>query len=103
MSRTLGQKLIIENIAGAGDTTGSVRAMRANADGYSILKVIKFCRHQAGLNTEVPFIALMDNSDFPSGSSASLSRCQRHVRFAPQSRHENAASGLPATAGIEGS
>src|SRR5947207_8662886 len=34
ISRTLGQQLIIENIAGAGGTTGSTRAMRANPDGY---------------------------------------------------------------------
>jgi tripartite-type tricarboxylate transporter receptor subunit TctC len=37
MSRTLGQQLIIENIAGAGGTTGSTRAMRANPDGYTIV------------------------------------------------------------------
>jgi hypothetical protein len=43
MSRMLGEQLIIENIAGAENTTGSVRAMRANADRYSILKVITFC------------------------------------------------------------
>jgi tripartite-type tricarboxylate transporter receptor subunit TctC len=36
MSRTLGQRIIIENIAGAGGTTGSARAMRANPDGYTI-------------------------------------------------------------------
>jgi tripartite-type tricarboxylate transporter receptor subunit TctC len=36
MSRTLGQPIIIENIAGAGGTTGSTRAMRANPDGYTI-------------------------------------------------------------------
>ena len=36
MSRTLGQQIIIENIAGAGGTTGSTRAMRANPDGYTI-------------------------------------------------------------------
>src|SRR5262245_39964687 len=36
MSRTLGQRFIIENIAGAGGTTGSLRAMRANPDGYTI-------------------------------------------------------------------
>src|SRR5262245_13043021 len=36
MSRTLGQQLIIENIVGAGGTTGSIRAMRANPDGYTI-------------------------------------------------------------------
>jgi tripartite-type tricarboxylate transporter receptor subunit TctC len=36
MSRTLGQPVVIENIGGAGGTTGSVRLMRANPDGYTI-------------------------------------------------------------------
>jgi len=36
MSRTLGQQVIIENVAGAGGTTGSLRAMRANPDGHTI-------------------------------------------------------------------
>src|SRR5579864_4372031 len=36
MSRTLGQQVIIENVVGAGGTTGSVRAMRAGPDGYTI-------------------------------------------------------------------
>lgn len=36
MSRTLGQRLVIENVAGAGGTTASTRAMRANPDGYTI-------------------------------------------------------------------
>src|SRR5271169_2200241 len=36
MSRTLGQQVIIENVAGAGGTTGSIRAMRAKPDGYTI-------------------------------------------------------------------
>jgi tripartite-type tricarboxylate transporter receptor subunit TctC len=36
MSRTLGQSIVIENIAGAGGTTGTTRAMRANPDGYTI-------------------------------------------------------------------
>jgi Tripartite tricarboxylate transporter family receptor len=36
MSRTLGQQMIIENVLGAGGTTGSIRAMRANSDGYTI-------------------------------------------------------------------
>ena len=36
MSRTLGQQIIIENVLGAGGTTGSIRAMRANPDGYTI-------------------------------------------------------------------
>jgi tripartite-type tricarboxylate transporter receptor subunit TctC len=36
MSRTLGQRILIENITGAGGTTGSIRVMRANPDGYTI-------------------------------------------------------------------
>src|SRR5262245_16841329 len=36
MSRTLGQQFIVENVVGAGGTTGSIRAMRANPDGYTI-------------------------------------------------------------------
>src|ERR1700730_16545233 len=37
MSRTLGQQLIVQNVSGAGGTTGSIRAMRADPDGYTIL------------------------------------------------------------------
>src|SRR5262245_15575617 len=37
MSRTLGQQVIIENVPGAGGTSGSLRAMRARPDGYTIL------------------------------------------------------------------
>jgi tripartite-type tricarboxylate transporter receptor subunit TctC len=36
MSRTLGQQIVIENVLGAGGTTASTRAMRANPDGYTI-------------------------------------------------------------------
>ena len=36
MSRTLGQQITIENVVGAGGTTGSARAMRAAPDGYTI-------------------------------------------------------------------
>jgi tripartite-type tricarboxylate transporter receptor subunit TctC len=36
MSHTLGQQFIVENVGGAGGTTGSIRAMRANPDGYTI-------------------------------------------------------------------
>jgi tripartite-type tricarboxylate transporter receptor subunit TctC len=36
MSRTLGQPIVIENIVGAGGTTGSTRAMHANPDGYTV-------------------------------------------------------------------
>jgi tripartite-type tricarboxylate transporter receptor subunit TctC len=37
MSRTLGQQLIVENVGGAGGTTGSARAARAAPDGYTLL------------------------------------------------------------------
>src|SRR3977135_3798579 len=36
-SRHLGQKFVVENVGGAGGTTGSLRAARAPADGYTIL------------------------------------------------------------------
>src|SRR5258708_19599341 len=36
MSRTLGQLIIIENVVGAGGTTASTRAARANPAGYTI-------------------------------------------------------------------
>ena len=36
MSRTLGQPLVVENVAGAGGTTATTRLMRANPDGYTI-------------------------------------------------------------------
>ncbi len=36
MSKTLGQQIVIENVVGAGGTTGSTRAMRAAPDGYTI-------------------------------------------------------------------
>src|SRR4051812_24007747 len=37
MSRMLGQTLVIENVVGAGGTTASTRAMRAAADGYTLI------------------------------------------------------------------
>jgi len=37
MSRSLGQQLIVENVGGAGGTTGSTRAMRASPDGYTLV------------------------------------------------------------------
>ena len=36
MGRTLGQSLIIENVAGAGGTTGGARGARAEPDGYTL-------------------------------------------------------------------
>lgn len=37
MSRTLGQNIVVENVAGAGGTTGSLRVSRAAPDGYTVM------------------------------------------------------------------
>ncbi len=37
MQQTLGQTFIIENVVGAGGTTGATRAMRASPDGYTLV------------------------------------------------------------------
>ena len=37
MQKTLGQPVIVENVAGAGGTTGIIRGAQANPDGYTIM------------------------------------------------------------------
>ncbi|MCC7271986.1 MAG: tripartite tricarboxylate transporter substrate binding protein BugD [Alphaproteobacteria bacterium] len=37
MSRTLGQQIVVENVAGAGGTTGITRGAQATPDGYTIM------------------------------------------------------------------
>lgn len=37
MGRTLGQTIVVENVAGAGGTTGSQRVSKATPDGYTIM------------------------------------------------------------------
>jgi len=37
MSQTLGQQIVIENVAGAGGTTGADRVSKAAPDGYTLL------------------------------------------------------------------
>jgi len=37
MSRQLGKPIVVENVAGAGGTLGSIRVMRAAPDGYTLL------------------------------------------------------------------
>ena len=36
MGKTLGQQILVENVAGAGGTTGGARGARANPDGYTL-------------------------------------------------------------------
>ncbi|MDQ8727852.1 tripartite tricarboxylate transporter substrate-binding protein [Bradyrhizobium sp. LHD-71] len=37
MSKTLGQPIVVENVVGAGGTTGATRAARATNDGYTLI------------------------------------------------------------------
>ena len=37
MSRTIGQQIVVENVAGAGGTTGITRGAQSTADGYTIM------------------------------------------------------------------
>src|SRR5262245_31423828 len=37
MSKTLGQQVVVENVAGAGGTTGITRGSQAKPDGYTIM------------------------------------------------------------------
>jgi tripartite-type tricarboxylate transporter receptor subunit TctC len=62
MSRTLGQQLVIENVAGAGGTVGSTRAMRATPDGYTI-QMGQMGTH-AGAVALYPHLAYKPESDF---------------------------------------
>jgi tripartite-type tricarboxylate transporter receptor subunit TctC len=40
MSRTLGQQIVVENVAGAGGTTGITRGAQSQPDGYTIMMAI---------------------------------------------------------------
>jgi tripartite-type tricarboxylate transporter receptor subunit TctC len=62
MSRTLGQSFIIENVVGAGGTTGTIRTMRANPDGYTI-QVGQLGTHVASL-AFYPNLAYKPDEDF---------------------------------------
>src|SRR5262245_6900268 len=71
MSRTLGQQLIVENVVGAGGTTGSVRAMRASPDGYTV-ELGNMGTHAASVAL-YPSLAYNPQADFaPIGMVAGL-------------------------------
>ena len=71
MSRTLGQQLVIANVSGAGGTTGSTRAMRAEPDGYTIL-MGQMGTHAASVAL-YPSLAYKPDEDFaPIGQVASF-------------------------------
>lgn len=89
MTRTLGQTIIIENVAGAGGTTGSNRIAKATPDGYTIM-MGNLGTHSAsvGLYPNLPYDPRVDfepvinaagtpmlisaHKDFPANSLAEL-------------------------------
>jgi tripartite-type tricarboxylate transporter receptor subunit TctC len=71
MSRTLGQQLVVENVGGAGGTTGSTRAMRASPDGYTL--VLGNMGTHAAAVALYPNLAYRPDTDFaPIGMIAGL-------------------------------
>jgi tripartite-type tricarboxylate transporter receptor subunit TctC len=71
MSRTLGQQLVVENVGGAGGTTGSLRAMRASPDGYTL--VLGNMGTHAAAVALYPNLAYRPDADFaPIGMVAGL-------------------------------
>src|SRR5262249_28915366 len=71
LSRILGQQFVIENVAGAGGTTGTIRTMRASPDGYTI-QVGQMGTHAAAV-AFYPNLAYKPDVDFePIGMIAGL-------------------------------
>src|SRR6266566_439316 len=71
LSRRLGQQFVIENVAGAGGTTGTIRAMRARPDGYTI-QIGQMGTHAAAV-AFYPDLAYKPDVDFePIGLIAGL-------------------------------
>jgi tripartite-type tricarboxylate transporter receptor subunit TctC len=62
MSRTLGQQVVIENVVGAGGTIGSIRAMRASPDGYTI-QIGHMGTHAVAVSL-YPHLAYKPDADF---------------------------------------
>src|SRR3981189_3351896 len=71
LSRTLGQQFVIENVAGAGGTTGTTRTMRASPAGYTI-QIGQMGTHPAAVAL-YPNLAYRPDVDFePIGMVAGL-------------------------------
>jgi hypothetical protein len=77
VSRALGQQVVVENVTGAGGTTGITRAAKAAPDGYTI--VIASTGTHAGAR---PFIRISDTI-LPTVSRALVSSAQRRSLWWP--------------------
>jgi tripartite-type tricarboxylate transporter receptor subunit TctC len=55
MSETLGQQLVVENVAGAGGTTGAARLAKAEADGHTLLVHHLAITASASLYARLPY------------------------------------------------
>lgn len=60
MSQTLGQAVVIENVGGAGGTTGAARAARSAPDGYTLLIHHLALAAGASLYPNLPYDTLKD-------------------------------------------
>ena len=70
MSRTLGQQLVVENVGGAGGTTGMTRVATAAPDGYTL--------GVGNMGTQSAAPALYPNLKY---DPANELRADRHVQF----------------------
>lgn len=71
MSHTLGQPIVVENVVGAGGTTGGIRAMRSRPDGYTII-MGHMGTHAASVAL-YPNLAYSPSNDFePIGMAAGM-------------------------------
>lgn len=71
MSHTLGQPIVVENVVGAGGTTGGTRAMRSRPDGYTII-MGHMGTHAASVAL-YPNLAYSPSNDFePIGMAAGM-------------------------------
>ena len=85
MSRTLGQQIVVQNVSGAGGTTGSTRAMRSDPDGYTIL-MGQMGTHAASVAL-YPNLAYKPDEDFePIGMVAGVSAAHRGAEGLPGER-----------------
>src|SRR5579871_6879472 len=60
MSESLGRPIVVENIAGAGGTTGASRVAHAVPDGYQVLFVGSAMTYSQILYTKPPFNSVAD-------------------------------------------